>query len=94
MMAAHLPTICNINPRSLYNKVEEFCAFIKMESVDVVFVSETWEREELPLKDIIWHNDKWTPVSILMLIVKIWLLRFDKQKVIMRAEIISLNRSF
>ena len=51
-MAAHLPTICNINPRSLYNKVEEFCAFIKMESVDVVFVSETWEREELPLKDI------------------------------------------
>ena len=49
-MAAFLPTIVNINPRSLYNKVDEFCTLVKMESVDVVFVSETWEREELPLK--------------------------------------------
>ena len=52
-MAAFLPTRVNINPRSLYNKVDEFCTFVKMESVDVVFVSETWEREELPLKEVI-----------------------------------------
>ena len=52
-MAAFLPTIVNINPRSLYNKVDEFCTLVKMESVDVVLVSETWEREELPLKEVI-----------------------------------------
>ena len=51
--ALHLPTLCNINPRSLYNKKSEFCTFIEQESIDVAFISETWEKENETLKDII-----------------------------------------
>ena len=48
-----LPTLSNINPRSIYNKCEEFHTFVKEESVDLIFLSESWERENLTLKDII-----------------------------------------
>ena len=51
--ALHLPTLCNINPRSLYNKKSEFRTFIEQESIDVAFISETWEKENETLKDII-----------------------------------------
>ena len=48
-----LPTVCNINPRSLYNKRSEFCTFIEQENIDVAFISETWENETETLEDII-----------------------------------------
>ena len=48
-----LPTLCNVNPRSVYNKIDEFHNFVKQESLDVIFISESWERENLPLKEII-----------------------------------------
>ena len=48
-----LPTLSNINPRSIYNKCEEFHTFVKEDSVDLIFLSESWERENLTLKDII-----------------------------------------
>ena len=48
-----LPKICNLNPRSIYNKIEEFKVFIQEEQVDCVFISESWERENLLLEDII-----------------------------------------
>ena len=51
--ALNLPTLCNINPRSLYNKRTEFCTFIEQESIDIAFISETWERENETLNDII-----------------------------------------
>ena len=51
--AQALPTLCNINPRSLYNKVDEFHEFVLNEEVDVVFLSESWERENLKLNEII-----------------------------------------
>ena len=48
-----LPTLCNLNPRSLYNKVDEFSDFVKKNQIDVSFISESFEREDLTLKDLI-----------------------------------------
>ena len=51
--ALNLPVIANINPRSVYNKIQEFHSFVEEEQVDIVFMSESWEREDQTLKDII-----------------------------------------
>ena len=53
LQALHLPVIANLNPRSIYNKLDEFHEFIKEESVDLLFMSESWEREHLKLEDVI-----------------------------------------
>ena len=45
--------MANINPRSVYNKVKEFHTFVEQEEVDLIFMSESWEREELTLQEII-----------------------------------------
>ena len=50
--ALSLPKLCNINPRSVYNKIEEFHTLVKEEDLDVVFLSESWEREYLPIDEI------------------------------------------
>ena len=55
--AMSLPIICNLNPRSVYNKIDEFHEFVNSESIDIVFMSESWERDKLTLKDIIKLND-------------------------------------
>ena len=51
--ALSLPTLCNLNPRSVYNKVAEFHEFVKSEDIDIVFMSESWERESKTLAEII-----------------------------------------
>ena len=43
----------NVNPRSIYNKAEEFKNFVNEELVDVVTMSESWERVEDPLDNLI-----------------------------------------
>ena len=53
VQALNLPTVMNVNPRSVYNKVNEFHAFVEEEQIDCVFMSESWERPELPLEQII-----------------------------------------
>ena len=55
--ALHLPVIANINPRSVYNKIKEFHSFVEQEEIYVIFMSESWEREEKTLKDIIVLQD-------------------------------------
>ena len=55
--ALHLPVVANINPRSVYNKINEFHTFVEQEDIDVIFMSESWEREEKTLKDIITLED-------------------------------------
>ena len=55
--ALDLPTICNLNPRSVYNKVDEFHTFVEQESVDLLFMSESWERDYLTLDEIIKLDD-------------------------------------
>ena len=51
--ALNLPVIMNVNPRSIYNKVEDFHTFVDVQGIDCVFMSESWERPEQPLEDII-----------------------------------------
>ena len=53
IQALELPIIANINPRSAYNKADELETFIKEEMVDVLFLSESWERENLQLHELI-----------------------------------------
>ena len=55
--ALNLPSLCNLNPRSIYNKQDEFHALVREEDLDVIFLSESWERENLPLDDIIKLED-------------------------------------
>ena len=57
IQALNLPTICNLNPRSAYNKADELCDFIKEEQVDLLLISESWERENLRLDEIIKLDD-------------------------------------
>ena len=53
VQAYDLPVIANLNPRSIYNKSDEFCTFVEQQEIDVVFMSETWERNNKSLKEII-----------------------------------------
>ena len=55
--ASFLPTVLNLNPRSIYNKVEEFKTFVEEHEIDLVCLSESWEREKETLKDIIDMNN-------------------------------------
>ena len=51
--ALNLPKILNLNPRSIYNKAGEFVSFVKEEQIDLITMSESWEREELTLDELI-----------------------------------------
>ena len=46
-----------MNPRSVYNKLDEFHTFIKEEEVDCLFLSESWERSYLTLDKVIKLED-------------------------------------
>ena len=43
----------NINPRSIYNKSEEFSLLLDQYSADIVCMSESWERENLTLDQLL-----------------------------------------
>ena len=55
--ALNLPKVLNLNPRSIYNKLEEFVTFVQEEEVDLICMSESWEREELTLNEVIKLDD-------------------------------------
>ena len=55
--ALNLPSLCNINPRSVYNKLDEFHSFVEEEELDCIFMSESWERDYLPLDKVIKLDD-------------------------------------
>ena len=44
VQALDLPSMINLNPRSIYNKLEEFITYVEEESIDLVFMSESHER--------------------------------------------------
>ena len=48
-----MPTVVNINSRSVYNKVDEFHSLVTELEVDLICMSESWEREDLRLDQII-----------------------------------------
>ena len=62
MQALNLPTVMNVNPRSIYNKASEFHNFVKEEQIDCIFMSESWERPEQPL-DVIINLPDYTVIS-------------------------------
>ena len=43
----------NINPRSIYNKPDEFLNLVEQYESQVIFMSETWDRITLPLENLI-----------------------------------------
>ena len=51
--ALDLPSVLNLNPRSVYNKVDEFHSLVQELQVDLLFMSESWERENKTLDKII-----------------------------------------
>ena len=53
LQALDLPTVINLNPRSVYNKIDEFHTLVSELEVDLVFMSESWERESLTLDQLI-----------------------------------------
>ena len=48
-----LPKVLNINPRSIYNKCEEFLTFVNEEVLDLICMSESFERPDKPLDTVI-----------------------------------------
>ena len=48
-----LPKVMNINPRSIYNKFHEFGTLLEQYESDLIFMSDTWERDHLTLDKII-----------------------------------------
>ena len=52
----------NVNPRSLYNKAAQFKIFIKEKNVQLVTVSESWQREDIPIEDLI-DEENFTVIS-------------------------------
>ena len=46
LAAVNLPTVVNLNPRSVYNKISEFHDMVEQYDVDLVLMSESWEREK------------------------------------------------
>ena len=60
--ALNLPVICNINPRSIYNKQNEFETFVEEENCDLILMSESWERDYLTLDQLI-HLPNHTIIS-------------------------------
>ena len=57
LQALDLPTVADLNPRSVYNKTDEFHAFVEDENIDLIFMSESWERTNETLHQIIHLED-------------------------------------
>ena len=51
--ASELPTILNVNPCSVYNKQDNLRDFILERNMQIVGISESWERVEDPLEDVL-----------------------------------------
>ena len=51
--ALKLPVVLNINPRSIYNKSKEFEDFVEINDVDLVCMSESWEREYFSVEELL-----------------------------------------
>ena len=51
--ALYLPKVPNLNPCSIYNKISEFSTFVDEEEIDLICMSESWERQNLQLNDVI-----------------------------------------
>ena len=57
MTANQMPVVVNLNPRSIYNKKEEFRTMMEQLNVDICFMSESWDRERNGLENVIGMAD-------------------------------------
>ena len=57
IQALDLPVVLNVNPRSIYNKKSQFHTLVTEHEIDLVCMSESWERENLTLDQIIQLED-------------------------------------
>ena len=57
LQAIELPTVMNLNPRSIYNKSEEFPLLLDQYNVDVAVISESWQRDDLSLSQLLQLDD-------------------------------------
>ena len=57
IQSLNLPVIANVNPQSVYNKINEFHTCVEQEEVDVVFMSDSLERENKTLQELIKLDD-------------------------------------
>ena len=57
LQSVNLPVVMNINPRSVYNKSDEFSLLLEQYSADVICMSESWERDDLPLDQFLRLED-------------------------------------
>ena len=53
IQSINLPVVININPRSIYNKCEEFSLLIEQYGASVICMSESFERENMPLQQLL-----------------------------------------
>ena len=53
LQAIDLPIVMNINPRSIYNKADEFKILLEQYEADVVTISESWERDNFSLEQLL-----------------------------------------
>ena len=53
MEALSLPTVINLNPQSVYNKIDESHTLMTELEVDIICMSESWEQENLTLDQVI-----------------------------------------
>ena len=53
LTAVQMPVVVNLNPRSLYNKSNEFKTMINQLDCSLCFISESWESESKSLEDLI-----------------------------------------
>ena len=53
IQALNLPSVMNINPRSAYNCPDNLALLIKEEQIDIAFLSESWERQDFTLEELL-----------------------------------------
>ena len=61
--ASNLPIVININPRSIYKKTEDFKLVLEQYEADIVCLSETWERENLSLEELLNLEDSFSVIG-------------------------------
>ena len=60
-----LPKVLNCNPQSLYNKKDEFLTLLEQEEISLACISESWERENWPISELLddLKNQNYTIIS-------------------------------
>ena len=53
LQSVSLPTVMNINPRSIYNKSDELPLLLDQYNADIICMSETWERDNQTLEELL-----------------------------------------